>query len=196
MQDGTSNEKRNEEESVSAQALAAENASLRDRMLRALADAENTRRRAERMAQDTSKYAVADFARELLAVADNLRRTITAAEQRAPERDGDAALLEGVRATERALMHGFGRFGVRKIDALGVPFDPTLHEAVIEVADESHPPGSVVQVLEDGFTIHDRLLRPARVAVAERRARPSSSSDDDDAAAGEGLQSSSSRRVM
>lgn len=196
MPDGTSNEKRNEEESVSAQALAAENASLRDRMLRALADAENTRRRAERMAQDSSKYAVADFARELLAVADNLRRTIAAAEQRAPEPDGDAALLEGVRATERALMHALGRFGVRKIDALGVPFDPTLHEAVIEVADESHPPGSVVQVLEDGFTIHDRLLRPARVAVAKRRAQPSSSPDDDDAAAGEGLQSSSSRRVM
>jgi molecular chaperone GrpE len=195
MPNGTSNEKRNEEESVNAQALAAENASLRDRMLRALADAENTRRRAERMAQDTSKYAVANFARELLAVADNLRRTIAAAEQRAPEPDGDAALLEGVRATERALMHALGRFGVRKIDALGFPFDPTLHEAVIEVADESHPPGSVVQVLEDGFTIHDRLLRPARVAVAKRRARPSSSPDDD-AAAGEGLQSSSSRRVM
>ena len=196
MPNGTSNEKRNEEESVGAQALAAENASLRDRMLRALADAENTRRRAERMAQETGKYAVADFARELLAVADNLRRTVAAAEQRAPEADGDAALLEGVRATERALMHALGRFGVRKIDALGVPFDPTLHEAVIEVADESRPPGSVVQVLEDGFTIHDRLLRPARVAVAERRARPSSLPDDDDAAAGEGLQSSSSRRVM
>src|SRR3982074_3020518 len=101
------------EECADAEALAAENASLRDRMLRALAEAENTRRRAERMAQDTSKYAVADIARDPLPVSDNLQRTIAAAEQRSPEPDGDAALLEGVRATERALMHALGRFGIR-----------------------------------------------------------------------------------
>ena len=154
------------EECADAKALAAENASLRDRILRALADAENTRRRAERTVQDMSKYAIADFARELLAVADNLQRTIAAAELEMAE---DAALLEGVRATERTLMHALERFGVRKIEALGAPFDPALHEAVMEVDDGSYPPGSVARVLEDGYMIHDRLLRAARVAVAKRR---------------------------
>jgi molecular chaperone GrpE len=95
------------EECADAEALAAENASLRDRILRALADAENTRRRAERTVQDTSKYAIADFAGELLAVADNLERTVAAAERHSPETVEDAALLEGVRATERTLMHAF-----------------------------------------------------------------------------------------
>jgi molecular chaperone GrpE len=161
-----SNEARPPEECADAEALAAENASLRDRILRALADAENTRRRAERAVQDTSMYAIADFARELLAVADNLQRTIAAAELEMAE---DAALLEGVRATERTLMHALERFGVRKIEALGAPFDPALHEAVMEVDDGSYPPGSVARVLEDGYMIHDRLLRAARVAVAKRR---------------------------
>jgi molecular chaperone GrpE len=157
------------EECADAEALAAANASLRDRILRALADAENTRRRAERTVQDTSKYAIADFAGELLAVADNLQRTVAAAERHSPETVEDTALLEGVRATERTLMHALKRFGVRKIEALGAPFDPAHHEAVMEVDDGSYPPGSVARVLEDGYMIHDRLLRAARVAVAKRR---------------------------
>jgi molecular chaperone GrpE len=115
------------------------------------------------------EYAIADFAGELLAVADNLQRTIAAAERPSPETIEDAALLEGVRATERSLMHALERFGVRKIEALGAPFDPALHEAVMEVDDGSYPPGSVARVLEDGYMIHDRLLRAARVAVAKRR---------------------------
>src|SRR5580704_6467517 len=166
------------EECADAKALAAENASLRDRILRALADAENTRRRAERTVQDTSKYAIADFAGELLAVADNLQRTVAAAERHSPERVEIAALLEGVRATERTLMHALERFGVRKIEALGAPFDPALHEAVMEVDDGSYPPGSVARVLEDGYMIHDRLLRAARVAVAKRRSNESPSPDE------------------
>jgi molecular chaperone GrpE len=140
-----------------AEALAAENAYFRDRILRALADAENTRRRTERTVQDTSKYAIADFLRKLLAVADNLQRTVAA--PLSPETVEDAASLEGVRATERMLMHVLERFGVRKIEALGAPFDPALHEAVMEVDDGSYPPGSVARVLEDGYMIHDRLLR-------------------------------------
>jgi molecular chaperone GrpE len=171
------NEGRTLEECADAEALAAENASLRDRMLRALADAENTRRRAERTVQDMSKYAIADFARELLAVADNLQRTV-AAERHSPETVEDAALIEGVRATERTLMHALERFGVRKIEALGAPFDPALHEAVMEVDDESYPPGSVARVLQDGYMIHDRLLRAARVAVAKRRSNESPSPDE------------------
>jgi molecular chaperone GrpE len=137
------NEARPPEECADAEALAAENASLRDRILRALADAENTRRRAERTVQDTSKYAIADFARELLAVADNLQHTVAVAERHSSEAVEDEALLAGVRATERMLMHALERFGVGKIEALGAPFDPALHEAVMEVDDGLYPPGSV-----------------------------------------------------
>jgi molecular chaperone GrpE len=151
-------------------ALATENASLRDRMLRALADAENTRRRAERTAQEAGRYAVADFAREMLTVADNLQRTLAAAERSTHESAEDAALIEGVRATQRMLMQALERFGVRKVEALGAPFDPALHEAVFQVDDASHPPGTVVNVVEDGYTIHDRLLRAARVGISKRRA--------------------------
>jgi len=172
----------NVDEAVAAEAvdpatLIAENASLRDRLLRALADAENTRRRAERAAEEARQYAISDFARELLAVADNLQRTSAAAERHTPETVEDAALIEGVRATERVLMHTLERFGIRKIEALGAPFDPNLHEAVMEVDDPEHEPGTVVRVVEDGYTIHDRLLRPARVFVAKRRADPPTPSD-------------------
>jgi molecular chaperone GrpE len=158
-------------EAVDAATLVAENASLRDRLLRTLADAENTRRRAERAAEEVRQYAISDFARELLTVADNLQRTIVAAEHRSPETAEDAALIEGVRATERLLQYSLERFGVRKIDALGKRFDPNLHEAVMEVDDDSARPGTVVRVVEDGYTSHDRLLRPARVFIARRRAQ-------------------------
>ena len=153
-------------------ALEAENASLRDRLLRSLADAENARRRAERNTADTRQYAIADFAAELLAVADNLQRALAAAEDQPEQGPGAAALVEGVRATQRLLTATLARFGVRKIDALGAPFDPALHEAIIEVEDESRPLRSVVSILEDGYTIHDRLLRAARVAVAKPRPQP------------------------
>ena len=109
-------------------ALQAENADLRDRMLRALADAENTRRRAERTAQEARRYGIADFARELLPVADNLERTLNAAEPgTSPQQNGNAALREGVVATQRILEHALAQFGVHKIDARGAPFDPSLH---------------------------------------------------------------------
>ena len=159
---------------------AAENASLRDRLLRSLADAENTRRRAERTAADARQYAISDFAAELLAVVDNLQRAIASAEDQPEQMPLEAALLDGVRATQRLLLATLARFGVRKIDALEAPFDPALHEAIIEVEDESRPPRSVVSVLEDGYTIHDRLLRAARVAVAKPRPQPA---PDDEAAA-------------
>jgi molecular chaperone GrpE len=158
-----------QEQSAENDVLIAENASLRDRMLRALAEAENTRRRADRAAADAGRYAITDFARELVAVADNLQRTLAAAERPAFENAADVALIEGVRATQRMLMQVLERFGVRKIEALGQPFDPALHEAVLEVEDPSHPPGTVVSVVEDGYTINDRLLRAARVAVSKHR---------------------------
>jgi molecular chaperone GrpE len=162
-------------EAADAAKLEAENQSLRDRLLRALAEAENTRRRAERAAEEARRYANTDFTRELLGVADNLQRAIAAAEQRAGAHD--QVRIEGVRATERMLTAIFERFGIRKIEALGAQFDPMRHEAMMEVEDDAHPPGIVVRVLEDGYTINDRLLRPARVAVA-RSPGTSSSSDE------------------
>jgi molecular chaperone GrpE len=156
---------------VDTAALQAKNDSLRDRMLRALADAENTRRRAERTQREARQYAIADFARELLPVLDNLQRTVAAAERREPASVEDAALIEGVRAVERLLRHTFEQSGIRRIEALGAPFDPSLHEAMIEEDDGAQPPGTITRVLEDGYTIHDRLLRPARVAVVRRRPR-------------------------
>lgn len=145
--------------------LRAENESLRERMLRALADTENTRRRADRAAEDARRNAIAEFARELLGIADNLRRAIAAAEGTAEA--GDANLREGVRATERMLEVAFERFGIRRIEALGQKFDPQRHEAVMEVEDTEHERGTVLRVAEDGYMIGDRLLRPARVVVAK-----------------------------
>jgi molecular chaperone GrpE len=164
------------EEAAEAAALNAENASLRDRMLRALAEADNTRRRAERTGQDARQKAITDVARELLPVADNLQRGIAAAERQADATTEETALIEGVRATEQMLMRALARFGIRKLQALGTTFDPALHEAMMEVDDAPSPPGTVASVMEDGYTIHDRLLRPARVAVTKRS--PSSLSSD------------------
>jgi molecular chaperone GrpE len=157
-------------EAVDPATLLAENQSLRDRLMRALADAENTRRRAERSLDEMRQYSIANFAREMLSVVDNLRRAIDTAERNPVKSVEDAALLEGVRSTERMLTQALERFGVRKIEALGVPFDPALHEAVMEIDDPKREPGTVGEVIEDGYMIHDRLLRPARVAVVKRRA--------------------------
>jgi molecular chaperone GrpE len=153
-------------------------ASLRDRLMRALAETENTRRQGERRAQDAQQYAITNFARELLQVVDNLRRAIEASPADPEARKADG-LLEGVAATERILMQILNRFGVREIGALNEPFDPKKHEAVMETeTDETEqPPGSVVQVLEDGYMLHDRLLRPARVVVAKSAQQPSQAAE-------------------
>jgi len=148
-------------------ALQADNAALQDRALRALAEAENTRRRAKRDLEDERQFAVTGLARELLPVLDNLRRAIVASEQ--PSSQG-ASLIDGVRATERLLMGVLQRVGVQRVDALGAPFDPSRHEAMMEVDDPSIAPGAVADVMEEGYVLHDRLLRPARVIVTRRGA--------------------------
>ena len=154
--------------------LASENASLRERLMRAVAETENTRRQGERREQDARQYAIASFARDLLPVIDNLRRAIDARATDAEARkDG---LLEGVEATERILTQILNRFGVEELNALNAPFDPKKHEAVMETDDTDQPPGSVAQVLENGYMLHDRLLRPARVVVAKPR-QPSSQAE-------------------
>ena len=157
-------------EAVDMATLMAENASLRDRLLRAFADAENIRRQADRAISDARKFAIADFARELLIVIDNLERTIHAADTGDKNAPDTAALVEGVKATLQIFLRILERFGVRRIDAEGQPFDPNLHEAVMEDDEPSAPPGTVTRVLEPGYMLQDRLLRPARVAVAKRRA--------------------------
>jgi molecular chaperone GrpE len=151
--------------------LRSENLSLRDQLMRALAETENTRRQGERRAEDAQKYAVASFARELLQVVDNLRRAIDAAAA-VPDTAAQDGLGEGVAATDRILAQVLKRFGVEEIAALNAPFDPEKHEAVMEVEAADRPPRSVIQVLENGYMLHDRLLRPARVAVT-RAPQPS-----------------------
>jgi molecular chaperone GrpE len=140
--------------------------------MRALAETENTRRQGERRVQDANRYAVANFARELLPVVDNLRRAIDAGSAGAETQKGDA-LIAGVVATDRILTQILNRFGIEEINALNEPFDPKKHEAVMETDQTEQPPGSVAQVLENGYMLHDRLLRPARVVVAKSQ-QPSS----------------------
>jgi molecular chaperone GrpE len=149
--------------------LQEENASLRDRMLRALAEAENVRSQADRAIADARQFAISEFARELLTVIDNLQRTVAAAETHPVDpRVEDSALLQGVQATLRAFLQTLERFGVQPIEALGKPFDPNLHEAIMEEDDPSQPPGIVTRVVENGYTLRGRLLRPARVVVSKK----------------------------
>lgn len=151
-------------------AIEAENADLRDRLLRAAAEMENTRKRAERKAADDARYAVSSFARDMLEVSDNLRRAVATLkpEEREAAADGVKAMAEGVEMTERQLLAVFERHGIREITPKpGERFDANLHEAMFEVPGSEHPAGSVVHVLNAGYMIGDRLLRAARVGVAK-----------------------------
>jgi molecular chaperone GrpE len=148
--------------------LEAEAKSLKDQLLRTLAEAENSRRRARREAEDTAKYAVTGLAKELLPVPDNLRRALESIP--AEGRQGDALLdrlATGVEMVERDINAVLERNGIKRIEPLGQPFDHNFHQAVFEVPTAEHPSGTVVQVLAPGYVIHDRLLRPAMVAVAK-----------------------------
>jgi molecular chaperone GrpE len=150
--------------------------SLRERLMRALAETENTRRHAERRVQDVQQHAITDFARELLQVVDNLRRAIEAGAADRDTRNSDG-LIEGVAATDRILSQILNRFGVREINPVNEPFDPKRHEAVMETDATEQPSGNVAQVLESGYTLHDRLLRPARVVVAKPRQQSTRSAE-------------------
>ena len=152
--------------------LRLENEQLRDRALRAAAETENTRRRGERATKDASQFAITSFARDLLAVSDNLNRAIEMSDNARSSRTGHDALADGVRATERMLASVLKKFGVTKIDAAGSRFDPNVHEAIMVTADSDLPAGTVVQVVEDGYKLQDRLLRPARVVLAAAKPAP------------------------
>ncbi len=139
-------------------------ADLKDRLLRQAAETENTRRRLERDKADTAAYAMTGFARDLLAVADNLRRAVAALPA-----EGFDAVRSGIEATERELLAIFGRHGITKVEAVGQKLDPNRHQAMIEVEHETHEPGTVVDELQAGYVIKDRLLRPALVSVAKAK---------------------------
>jgi molecular chaperone GrpE len=158
-------------------ALAREAAELKDRLLRALAEMENLRRRTEREVADARMYGISVFARDLLAVADNMRRALDAfgAEPHEAADAGTKALLEGIELTERELLNALEKHGVRKLDPEGSKFDPHQHQAMYEVPDESVPAGTVVQVVQPGYTIGERVLRPALVAVAKGGPKASAS---------------------
>ncbi len=150
--------------------LRAENADLRDRLIRLAAEMDNLRKRTEREVRDARTYAVTGFARDVLGVADNMRRAIEAV----PEEDRQAVstLLEGVEMTERELLKTLERHGVKKLEPQGEKFDPNLHQAMFEVPDPSVPNGTVVQVVQSGYTIADRVLRPAMVGVSKGGPKP------------------------
>jgi len=159
-----------EQSETSAEAdLQAEIDDLRERLQRAMAETENVRRRADRERQETQKYAATGFAKDLLGVADNLRRAIDAVSQEEAESNETLrTLLEGVQMTERELHEAFDKHHIKPIQAVpGQKFDPHYHEAMFEVPTNEQNPGTIVHILQTGYMLHDRLLRPTRVGVAK-----------------------------
>lgn len=149
--------------------LETENADVKERLLRLAADMENLRRRTEREVKDARNYAVTNFARDMLSVADNLRRAVDAVpeEARASGENGLTALIEGVEMTERGLQASLEKHGVKKLDPEGQKFDPNFHQAMFEVPNPDVPNNTVVQVVQAGYAIGERVLRPAMVGVAK-----------------------------
>src|SRR2546421_7148315 len=150
-------------------ALIKETADLKDRLLRTLAEMENLRRRTEREVADARLYGVTNFARDILAVADSMERALKALDDEIRDKAdaGVRALLDGVELTERELIKVMEKHGVKKIEPQGQKFDPNLHQAMFEIPDPSVPAGTVVQIMQPGYTIGERVLRPALVGVSK-----------------------------
>jgi molecular chaperone GrpE len=151
------------------ESLARESADYKDKLLRTLAEMENLRRRTDREVADSRVYAIASFARDILAVADNMDRALQALDAELRE-TADASikpLLDGVELTERELLKVLEKHGVKKFEPKGEKFDPNLHQAMYEVADPSQPAGTVAQVVQAGYMIGERMLRPALVAITK-----------------------------
>jgi molecular chaperone GrpE len=149
--------------------LEAEKLDLKDKLLRTLADMENLRRRTEREVADARAYAVTNFARDMLNVADNVRRAMENVPADALQAADGAfkSFIEGIDLTERDLLKTLERHGVKKLDPQGQKFDPNLHQAMFEVPNPDVPNGTVIQVVQSGYVIGDRVLRPALVGVAK-----------------------------
>ena len=160
--------------------LVREAAEYKDKLLRALADMENLRKRTEREVADSRLYSVTSFARDILNVADNMHRALNALDVGLRERAdaGVKALLDGVELTERELLNALEKHGVKKLEPVGLKFDPNMHQAMYEVPDSTTPAGHVVQVIQAGYMIGDRVLRPALVAIAKASSKAEPSAND------------------
>ena len=158
----------NEDESIDEPTAEQEVAELKDKLLRTLADMENLRRRSQKDRDDAAKFSAANFARDMLSVADNLRRaTESIPEKGDPDGTSVDALIEGIALTEKELISTLERHGIQKIEPMGEKFDPQFHEAMYEIPSTEAESGTVMQVVEVGYVIHDRLLRPAKVGIAK-----------------------------
>lgn len=153
--------------------LEAEVAKFRDQWMRAVAETENVRKRAQRDQEDTARYAIASFARDLVNVIENLKRALETIPPEARKEEGLLkTVAEGVELTQREMLSVFEKFGVRRISPEGQKFDHNLHQAVVQVERSDVAPGTVVQVVQAGYVLHERLLRPAMVAVAKAPETP------------------------
>lgn len=169
-----------EPEQGSPEGLAKEAAEARERLLRTLAEMENLRKRTQREVADARTYGIASFARDVLDIADNLQRALDAvpADARANADPGLKALIEGVEITERSLHKALEKNGVQKFDPLGSKFDPNVQQAMFEVPDPSVPAGTVVQVVQAGYMIGERVLRPALVGIAKGAPKQASAASE------------------
>lgn len=149
--------------------LQQELAEMKERWVRSVAELENLRKRTQKELDDTRKYAAAQFARDLLSVSDNLARALGAMAPQEDLSDPVRALLDGVKLTAQELQSVFTRHGVKKVPALHEKFDPHVHQAMFEVEDAQVPAGDVAQVLQEGYVMHERLLRPAMVGVSKEK---------------------------
>jgi molecular chaperone GrpE len=169
--------------------LAKEAADLKDRLLRTLAEMENLRRRTEKEVADARTYGVTNFARDILAVADNMERALKALDDEIREKAdaGVKALLDGVELTERELIKVMEKHGITRLEPQGQKFDPNLHQAMFEIPDATVPAGTVVQVVQPGYKIGERVLRPALVGIAKggpKAAAPASDAPANDNSGG------------
>jgi|SRR6266849_4534226 len=170
------NEAKEGKDVADAAALAKEVAEYKDKLMRTLADMENLRRRTDREVADARAYGVSSLARDVVGVADNLHRALEAAGESAAVAEGPAKTLhEGVELIERELLKVLERNGVKRFDPQGAKFDPNFHQAIFEVSDANIPPGSVAQVIQPGYMIGARVLRPAMVGVSKESPKPATS---------------------
>ncbi len=168
-ENGTSSENEGTTQDNSETSVEEELAILKDQLLRSMAELDNVRKRNDREKEDTAKYAVSAFARDILNVSDNLRRAIDAVPEGAADSDPALkALVDGVEITETELLNSIEKHGIKKISPeLGDEFDHNLHQAMFEIETSDYKAGTIAQVMQDGYVIHDRLLRPAMVGVAK-----------------------------
>lgn len=154
-------------------ALQAEVADYKDKWMRAHAEVENIRKRAEREKEETAKYAITKLARDIVNLGDNFQRAIDAVPAGAAEQDPALkSFLEGVTMTERELLNVLERYGIKRVHPMNEAFNPHLHQAVMEIARSDVPAGTIVQVFQAGFMIEERVLRPAMVGVAKGGPKP------------------------